>query len=140
MNKYLFLIVGFFFWVNMSNPKYNDKHLSILTEAYFNTETLAPPLVGHQFYLDEGERVFLIDIESTTIKSWDDIYFCFEALSLLGALSKDPFHRFIVILHIPDQILPFVTLSNAECATQYFIDGNYDEKWWRGECLQVKEL
>jgi hypothetical protein len=90
--------------------------------------------------MDENDRIFLIDIESTTVSSWDDIYFSFQALSLLGKLSKEEFHTFIVVLHIPDQILPFVTISNANCATLYFIDGDYDEKWWRGECLQVKEL
>ena len=138
--KKIYLMIGLFFWVNMSNPKYNDRHLSILTEEYFKTENLAPELIGHRFYMDENERVFLIDIESTTVSSCDDIYFCFQSLSLLGNLSQNGFQSFIVVLHIPDQILPFVTISNAKCATRFFIDGDYDEKWWRGECLQVKEL
>jgi len=140
MIKKIFILVGLLIWVNMSNPKYNDRHLSILTEEYFKTENLAPKLIGHRIYMDEKDRIFLIDIESTTITSWDDIYFSFEALSLLDKLSRDEFQTFIVVLHIPDQILPFVTISSAECAKRFFVDGDYEEKWWRGECLQVKEL
>jgi len=63
MMKKIYLMIGLFFWVNMSNPKYNDRHLSILTEEYFKTENLAPELIGHRFYMDENELLEDVKID-----------------------------------------------------------------------------
>ncbi|SVC93547.1 uncharacterized protein METZ01_LOCUS346401 [marine metagenome] len=131
----IILSIGF-----TANPRYGDKQIRSMLKEYFVAENNAPDLLGIRIFKGKKGKVFQIDIESTLSSKKNDIILSFRALARVGSYAKIPFRKFIVVCHLPGNLVPSVAESQANCAIKYFIRGKITEQKWRQDCLIERKL
>ena len=90
-----FLIILTSFMV--AKPKFTDKQIAAMTPQYFSRNHKAPKLVGLKIYMDNGQRIYHVEIKVDRNRSSEDLSFAVSALANMGQYAKKPFKKYFKI-------------------------------------------
>ena len=122
-----------------AKPIYSDKQIYSLLKNQCDRVLDFPKILGIHIYNDKRGKVLQMDIEVKTDNK-KNIIMAMQAMSQIGQYSKNPFHKFIIIEHYTELIIPEGYESDAECAINYFIEENILESSWMKDCLSSSIL
>jgi len=132
-----FLIILTSFMV--AKPKFSDKQIAAMTPQYFSRNHKAPKLVGLKIYMDNGQRIYHVEIKVDRNRSSEDLSFAVSALANMGQYAKKPFKKYVVVMHsdVRGQA-PDVCEANARCTTDYMIRKQITYDHWYKKCVKFE--
>ena len=124
--------------ISGSDIKYGDEQITAMLKEYFLSNKSSPLLLGHQFYTDNNENIFQIEIKTETQNVNSALLFGFKAINDIANVSKRDFTHSICVIHFNKITLPIIAESNLKCSKGYFIHNNDNEAQWRKNCLSIQ--
>ena len=124
--------------ISGSNIKYGDEQITAMLKEYFLSNKSSPLLLGHQFYTDNDENIFQIELKTETQNVNSALLFGFKAINDIANVAKRDFTHSICVIHFNKITLPVIAESNLKCSRGYFIHNNDNEAQWRKNCLSIQ--
>ena len=132
MKHFIFYIFinGLFF----GKPVYSDSQIKILLENHYIKLDKLPTLLGIHIYKSKEGKTIQLDFNSMKTNKYNVID-GMNIISKIAQFAKEPFNKFIIINHLPDQKIPVGYESNANCTIDYFINNNISKSKWEKDCF-----
>ncbi len=121
-------------------PKYADEQIITLLKQHFNTMDKGLTYLGQSIYEDNNQRVLQLEIGSLEKKINEHLIYSFNALAKISTYARNPYKKFVVIIHLDKFEIPIIAISKFTCCKAFFVDNTMTEKQWRDECLLLKAL
>ncbi|MBH09785.1 MAG: hypothetical protein CMG74_05395 [Candidatus Marinimicrobia bacterium] len=126
--------------VYCDSTKYADNKIIILLKQHFNSLQKGPTYLGQSIYEDNNQRIFQLEISSSEEKINENLISSFEFLSKINFYARNPYKKFLLIIHIDKYNIPVIASSKSKCCEEFFINNAMTEKQWKDECLILKTL
>ena len=121
----------------LAKPKFTDQQIAAMTPQYFKRNHSAPKLTGLKIYTKDGERIYHVEIAADRNRSSDDLSFAVSALANMGQYAKNPFKKYIVVMHYDFRgKASDICEANARCTTDYMIRKQVTYDHWYKKCIK----
>jgi hypothetical protein len=122
--------------IAVAKPKFTDKQIAAMTPQYFARNHTAPKLMGLKIYMDQGQRVYHVEIKADRNRSSEDLSFAVSALANMGQYAKKPFKKYVVVMHYDVRGKGTdICEANARCTADYMIRKQVTYDHWYKKCI-----
>lgn len=137
--KYLFILTLAMLTVATAKPKFTDRQIASMTPRYFSRDHTAPKLKTVKIFYEGGERVYQVEIFSSRNRYNDDLGFAVSALATMGQYAKNPYDKFIIVMHydLPGKA-PDICEAKAKCTIDHVIHKRVEYNDWYKNCIHFR--
>ena len=134
----LIFILLFIKNIHGDSPNFSEKKIASILQEHFSESINQYELLGHNFYKNENEMVFQIEVLSDITKTNEAIIFSFNTMSVLANIAKTDFTHSVLILHSYNSLTPIISRASLSCSKEYFLDKKQNILQWKKNCLSIQ--
>ena len=120
------------------SPHFGEKKIASILQEHFSESNNQYELLGHNFYKNENEMIFQIEVLSDITKTNEAIIFSFNTMSVLSNIAKTDFTHSVLILHSYNSLIPIISRASLSCSKEYFLYKKQNILQWKKNCLSIQ--